>query len=205
MKRIAFAIASGALALTLAGSLAAQDNQGGQDRNQFRGQGGGGQGFRNMDWQNMDPQQIQEMIRQRMMEGYREQLEVENDAEWQVIEERLNKVLQARQELSADGGGGLMGLVGAFGRGGRGGGGGGFGGGAGRGLQAYLGQQSAEAQALQQAVDNKAPTTELKEKLAKLQEVRKTKQANLTKAQDELRKVLSVRRESIAVLIGILE
>ena len=79
-----------ALALLLASSLAAQNNF-----------GGGAQGLGGMDWQNMDPQQIQEMIRQRMMEGYRTQLEIENAAEWQVIEERLNKVLQAQQELGA--------------------------------------------------------------------------------------------------------
>jgi len=42
-------------------------------------------------------------------------------------------------------------------------------------------------------------------KLARLQEVKKEKQANLTKAQEDLRKILSVRREAIAVLQGILD
>ena len=210
MKSFAFASVACALALILqTGTVAAQGNQSGPAQDANRPQGG--QGFRGMggiDWQNMDQQQLQDMIRQRMMEGYRTQLEVENNTEWQIIEERLNKVLQARQELGADGGG-LMGMVGAFGRsggfGGRAGGGQGGGGGGRGGLQALLGQTSAEAQALQQAIDAKAPTSELKAKLARLQEVRKQRQAELTKAQDELRKVLSVRRESIAVLMGILD
>jgi hypothetical protein len=155
----------------------------------------------NIDWQNMDPQQIQQQIQQLMLDRYREQLEVTDDAEWKVIEERLTKVTQARTQAAADGAG-LMGMGAAFGRGGFGRGGGG---GGGRGLQALFGQPSPESQALQQAIDAKAPAAELKEKLAKLQQVRKEKQANLAKAQEELRKMLSVRREAIAVLLGLLD
>ena len=39
-----------------------------------------------------------EQMRQRMMERYREQLEVTGDAEWKLIEERINKVSEARRE-----------------------------------------------------------------------------------------------------------
>jgi hypothetical protein len=46
---------------------------------------------------------------------------------------------------------------------------------------------------------------ELKAKLAKVREARKQKEANLAKAQDELRKVLSVRQEATAVLMGLLQ
>src|SRR5690242_12915708 len=49
---------------------------------------------------NFDPAQFQ----QRMMERYREQLEVKNDDEWKVLESRIQKVLDARREL---GGGGM--------------------------------------------------------------------------------------------------
>ena len=58
-----------------------------------------------MDFQNMSPAQIQETFRQRMLENYREQLEIKDDAEWQIIESRISKVLQARTEAAADGAG----------------------------------------------------------------------------------------------------
>ena len=46
---------------------------------------------------------------------------------------------------------------------------------------------------------------EIKTKLAKYRESQKTKQANLEKAQAELRQVLSVRQEANAVLMGLLQ
>lgn len=58
--------------------------------------------------------------------------------------------------------------------------------------------------ALQTAVDSKASPGELKVKLAKLRETLKQKEAELAKAQEELRQVMSVRQEAIALLIGLL-
>ncbi len=159
-----------------------------------------GQNFRNMDWQNMDPQEIQKMIQQRMMETFRERLEVTDDAEWKIIEERLSKVTQARMATMADGGG-MMGFGGMGGRGGPGGGGPP----GGRGLQSLFGQPSAESQALQQAIDSKASAAEIKSRLAKFQAARKEKQANLVKAQNELRQVLTPRQEAIAALMGLID
>src|ERR1044071_8564840 len=81
------------------------------------------------DWQgmqNMDPQQIQQMIQQRMMENFREQLAVTNDAEWSVIEERLAKVSKLRMEATMSGGAGMLGGM-RRGGGGQGGGMRGFG------------------------------------------------------------------------------
>ena len=54
-------------------------------------------------------------------------------------------------------------------------------------------------------MDAKASSEELKGKLAKVRATLKVKEANLAKAQDELRKVLSVRQEATAVLIGLLK
>lgn len=159
-----------------------------------------GQNFRNMDWQNMDPQEIQKMIQQRMMETFRERLEVTDDAEWKIIEERLSKVTQARMATMADGGG-MMGFGGMGGRGGPGGGGPP----GGRGLQSLFGQPSAESQALQQAIDSKASAAEIKSRLAKFQAARKEKQANLVKSQNELRQVLTPRQEAIAALMGLID
>ena len=58
---------------------------------------------------------------------------------------------------------------------------------------------------MQKAIESKASADELKAKLAKLREARKQKEANLEKAQEELRKVLSVRQEASAVLMGLLK
>ena len=54
---------------------------------------------------NFDPEEM----RQRMMDRYREQLEVKNDDEWKLLSERITKVSDARRDLGGPGG---------FGRGG---------------------------------------------------------------------------------------
>jgi hypothetical protein len=182
-----------ALVLAAGGDLAAQSQQS-TNRVEDRSP-------RGPDWANMDGQQIQQFMQRRMMETYRQRLEVTDDAEWKIIEERLGKVTQARLATVADGAG-LMGMGSmAFGRGGPGRGGDG----PGRGWQGLFGQPSAEAQELQKAIDAKAPTAEIKAKLAKLQEARKQKQTELLKAQKELREVLLPRQEAIAVLMGLLD
>lgn len=150
---------------------------------------------------NFDPEQF----RQRMMDRYREQLGVQDDAEWKLISDRITKVVDARRELGfggpmggfrgprRDGAGGndqaAQGGQGAGGRGGRG----------------FGGEQSPEGEALQKAIDAKASPDEIKAKLAKFRDARKQKRANLEKAQDDLRKVLSVRQEAAAVMAGLLE
>ncbi|MCW5553826.1 MAG: hypothetical protein KIS67_16910 [Verrucomicrobiae bacterium] len=187
--------ASVVLALSMGGELAAQPQP---NANQNEGRNP------RPDWQNMDGQQMQQFIQRRMMETFRERLEVTDDAEWKIVEERLGRVTQARMATVADGAG-MMGMGAmAFGRGGPGGRGG-EGPGGGRGLGGLFGQPSAEAQALQQAIDAKAPAADIKAKLAKLQEARRQKQADLVKAQEDLRKVLTQRQEAIAVLMGLLD
>ena len=150
---------------------------------------GGGRG-------NFDPEQA----RQRQMERYKEQLEVKNDDEWKIIQERIEKVTAARREVGTGGFG--MGFggrrAGGGGGGGAGGGGGGFGGFRG-------GEPNPDAEALQKAIEAKASADEIKQKLAKLRESRKEKEAKLEKAQEELRKVLSVRQEAVAVVNGLLK
>ena len=68
----------------------------------------------------------------------------------------------------------------------------------------FGGEPMPEQEALQKAIDAKAPADEIKSKLAKYREARKVKEANLAKAQDDLRKVLSVRQEAIASVSGLL-
>src|SRR2546423_15409259 len=61
---------------------------------------------------NFDPAQM----RQRMMDNYKERLEVTSDAEWKIISERIEKVMDAQRETRVGGG------FGRFGGGGRRGG-----------------------------------------------------------------------------------
>ena len=72
-------------------------------------------------------------------------------------------------------------------------------------MQGLFGQPSAESQALQQAIDSKASAAEIKSRLARYQAARKEKLANLAKAQNELRQVLTPRQEAIAVLTGLMD
>lgn len=139
-------------------------------------------------------------FRQRMMERMKEQFEVTNDDEWKIISERIEKVSELRR--------GMMGGFGGFrppGGGGPGGGGdaasgggrtrGGFG----------RGEPDPDLEALQKAIEAKAPADEIKAKLTKLRESRKDKEAKLEKAQEDLRSVLSTRQEAVAVMMGLLK
>jgi hypothetical protein len=138
-------------------------------------------------FQNMDPQQMQDAIQQRVSATFREQMGVTNDADWSLIEQKINAVTKARAAVMADVGG----MRGGF-----------FGGGRAGGLQASL---TPEAQALQQAVDDDAPAAQIKDLLAKLETARQAKQAALVSAQEDLRSVLTIRQEAIALLHGLLD
>ena len=144
---------------------------------------------------NFDPEEM----RQRMMDRYREQLEVKNDDEWKLISERITKVTDARREVGFGGFG-----RGGFGRRGGDGGAGGAGGDNGGRRDRFGGEPNPDAEALQKAIEAKAPADEIKAKLAKYRDSKKEKEAKLAKAQDELRKVLSVRQEASATLMGLL-
>ena len=148
---------------------------------------GGGPGGRNF-----DPAQMQ----QRMLERYKEVLEVANDDEWKAIEPRVTKVMEARRDS-------MSGMGRMFGRGPGGGGGPGADqGGQRRG--GMFGTPSPEADALQKAIDSKASKAEMKAALEKYVASRKTKQADLDKAQAALRELLTPRQEAIATLNGLL-
>lgn len=164
-------------------SLMAQQGGGNNGGGRQRGQGGPGGG-------NFDPAQMQ----QRMMDRYKEQLEITDDGEWKALQPLVQKVMEAR--MASFSGRGM------FGRGQRPGGDtnnqdnnnrrGGF------------GQPSPEAEALQKAIDSKASSAELKAAMAKYVDSRKAKQAELEAAQAALRKVLTVRQEAIATASGLL-
>jgi hypothetical protein len=135
---------------------------------------------------NFDPQQMQ----QQMLDRLRETLGVTDDAEWKIITDRLTVVMELRRNSAggmrggfrggnpadANGGGGRRGSTGA----------------------------SPETDALRQAVMDKLPDAEIKSRMERLREVRKANEEKLTKAQEELRAVLSVRQEAVAVMYGLL-
>ncbi len=127
-----------------------------------------------------------------MMERYKEQLEITDEAEWKAIQPLVEKVNEARMSTM---GGMFRGFMGR-GRGGPDAGGPGGG--------RPPGTSNPEIDVLQKAIDGKASNSELKAALTKYAEARKVKQAELEKAQDNLRKVLSVRQEALATLNGIL-
>ena len=152
-----------------------------------------------------------EQFRQRMMDRYKERLEVTNNDEWKLIQERIEKVTTAQRDARIGGFGG--------GRGGRRGGAAGgdaaqapaatptpdAGNAGGRNRGGFGGEPNPDADALQKAIDGKASPEELKTKLAKLRDSQKEKEAKLAKAQDDLRAVLTVRQEANAVLLGLLK
>ena len=148
---------------------------------------------------NFDPEQF----RQRMMDRYRETLGVKDDAEWKLISERINKVMEARREVGFGGGGGFFGR--GRGAGGPNGGGDQPGAGGGRRGPRFGGEPSPEAEALQKAIESNASADEIKSKLAKFREARKEKRAKLEKAQAELKEVLTAKQEAAAVVAGLLE
>ena len=161
---------------------------------QNNGGQGGGRGGRNF-----DPAQMQ----QRMMDRYKEVLEVKDDTEWTALQPLVQKVMDARRESFSGMG---RGMFGGRNRGGNNGdatandqqGGGNRRGGG------MFGAPSPEADALQKAIDAKASKAEIKAALDKYVASRKVKQADLEKAQEDLRKVLTSRQEAIATLNGLL-
>jgi hypothetical protein len=157
---------------------------------------GGGRG-------NFDPAQMQ----QRMMDRFREQLDVKSDDEWKLIQTRIEKVTTARREVGGMGMGGMMGprrqqpqgqdnqaaatpntnaqrrpRGGMFGQ-----------------------TPNPDAEALQKVIEAKGSKEEIKAKLDAYRESMKTKQANLEKAQADLQSVLSVSQEAQCVLMGLLK
>ena len=147
---------------------------------------------------NFDPAQF----RQRQLDGYRDRLEVKSDEDWTKIEALIGKVMDSQRDTrTGQGGSGFGG-----GRGGRGGGGGNTDpANTNTNRTRFGGTPSPEAEALRKAIDDKAAEDELKSKLAKVHEARKTKDAALEKAQADLRKALSPRQEAGAVLAGLLK
>jgi hypothetical protein len=190
-----------AMAVTLAisaTSLMAQDNGGGGGGGGNGGGGNGGDQGGGMRRQrgNFDPAQMQ----QRIMEGIQDRLGFTNDTDWQAVQPLVQKVLDARRDVGGPnmralfqrnrGNGGDQGGGGQGGRGGFGG---------------MFGQPSAEETALQDALDNDAPSGQIKDLLAKYKASQKVKQDKLVAAQEDLKKVLTTKQEAQAYVLGLVD
>lgn len=151
--------------------------------NRVMAQGGGGGGF--------DPSRFRQM----RVDRAQEQLEITNNEEWKAIEPLVGKVVDAQFSMMAGRFGG--------GRGGRNRGGDNNNGDQPR-RPRFGGEPSAAQTALQEAIDNKAPDAELKAKTAAVRTELKAKEDALKAAEDDLRGVLTVRQEAIAVADGLL-
>ena len=131
-----------------------------------------------------------------MMERYREVMEVKGDDEWKIIQERIEKVQDARREVGFGGMGGMM-MMGRRP-------GGDAGGDTGQRRGPGAGAADPTMEALQKALESKASNEEIKTKLTAMRSARQAKEAALEKAQADLRQVLTVRQEAQAVMMGLL-
>ena len=165
-------------------------------------QGGGGGGGFGGGRGNFDPAQMKEM----RLADLRDQMEVKDDAEWSAIQGKLSKAFDASMTLRG------MTMQGMMGRGGRGGRGARTGGNnAADDPQAQrpqrrnnmFGEASTTLEALQKAIDDKAPAAELKAKLAAYRAELKDRQAKFDAASEDLRSVLTARQEAIAAVAGL--
>ncbi len=163
-------------------SLQAQDNGNGNGGNAGGDNGGGnGGGFRRGGW---DPAQMQ----QRMMDAIRDQLNFTNDADWSAVQPLVQKVMDARRDV---GGFGMMRMF--RNRNGNN-----------NNRRNPFNQTSPEQDALQKALDEDAPSSEIKDLLSKYEASQKVKQDKLLQAQSDLRAVLSTKQEAQATLLGLL-
>jgi len=131
-----------------------------------------------------DPAQM----RQRMMDRMKEALGASDD-EMQALTPKIEKVMQLQRDAS--GGGGMRML---FGRGG----------------QQQQDQQpqtpvQQKAKELKDAIDGNAPAADIKAKMQSLRDARASARQELTKAQAELKELLTQKQEATLLMMGMLE
>lgn len=179
--------------LTLgANSLVAQPDSG-----SFGGPGGpgapGGLGGPGGGKGNWDPSHMRRLA----LERYRKTLDVKDDAQWKALETLIGKVMDARADIGP-GGRGFGGPP--HNRGGE------HGGDQSTNNRPHFGGNASPAfEALQKAIDAKAPVSEIKSKLEAYRADGKAKEAKLEKAQEDLKAVLTPQQEAVAVLNGLLK
>jgi len=142
---------------------------------------------------NFDPAQMQ----QRILERVQQQLGFTNDTEWDAVKPLVQKVVDAQRDARGNG------MRALFGGRNRGGNNGDQGGNNNRGGSSIFGQSSPEQEALQKAIDDNAPASQVKDLLAKCKAAQQVKQAKLEAAQDALKAILSTKQEAQAYMMGL--
>ena len=143
---------------------------------------GGGRG-------NFDPAQFQ----QRMMDNVRQQLGFTNDTDWAAVQPLIQKVMDVRREVGFGGG---MGRLFGRNRGGNGGPGGGRGG--------FGSPPARRPRRCKRRLMTIHPRADQK-RAGQYETSQKAGQARLFQAQEDLRKVLTVKQEAQATLLGLLQ
>jgi hypothetical protein len=170
--------------LVLAGCLASLTIGGGKALAQGRG--------------NFDPQAMME----RRLEGLRDQMDVKDDTEWTAISDKIKAVMEAERDVASNR---MRGMFGGGRRRNQDDANGGNGGDQQRPRRNGFMQPSPTFEDLQKAIDDKAPAADIKAKLAAFRADTAAKEAKLAKAQEDLKSVLTSRREAVAVLGGLLK
>ncbi|MBE7502309.1 MAG: hypothetical protein HS113_18820 [Verrucomicrobiales bacterium] len=152
-----------------------------------QGQRGGGQGGQGGQRGNFDPEQMRQRIEQRM----REQFGVTDDAEWKVIADRIQKVTELRRDAAFGGMRGMMRPPGGDQQGPAGA------------RQRFGGEASPEEEALTRVIESNASAEQIKTAMAKYRDARKANDEKLAKAQEDLKAVLSVKQEAVALRMGL--
>jgi len=146
--------------------------------------------------QTVDPSIIRKAAMARYMERLRQQLGA-SEEEWKVLEPKVDKLLQAQQDVRA----GVRGI---------GGGGGGFGGGRGGG---FFGANAAPQSEVEQAAAAlrgaaRDPDVAARDTVIALKDYRKAREKarqRVANAERELKELLSQRQEAILLMNGMLE
>jgi hypothetical protein len=117
-----------------------------------------------------------EQMWQRGAERLREIFDVKDDAEWRIIEERARKVYDLRVEM-------VKSLIAA--------------------VRQQGGDTNPETDALKNAIAAKLSTEHLKATMERFRQARKAKEDKLLQAQEDLKQVLTIRQEAIALGLGL--
>lgn len=193
---MSMALVALALMLVVPGRALAQDPPPGERQGGGQEEPRGGRDGRGGGRGNFDPEQFRRRIAERMKEALGA-----NDDEFAVIQPKIEKVMNLQRQSA----GGGMGMIFGGGRGGPGGGGPGGGGRGGRGPGGDDSPVSAARRDLQKSVEANAGPDELKARMAALRDARAKSREELTKAQQELRELLTMKQEAALVMMGMLE
>lgn len=115
----------------------------------------------------------------RGLDRLRERLVVPDDTEWALMVERITKIEEIRRTIwTSTAPGAEKGKRGS--------------------------SANPERDALRSAVTDNLPDAEIKSRLARAHEIHRQNEARLAKAQADLRAILSIRQEAVAVMAGLL-